>query len=136
VTSSRVSRRIINLLTIDNILVGDVNDLTTIKVADFGLSAKYDHVSFRTLDQHCGTLIFMAPEVALKKEYSKSVDIWSTGIIMYMLLTGGQHPLFTEEDSADSYKIKLAKITKLDFPGHLSGLAENLFMKLTRFNIS
>lgn len=84
----------INEYFLDNILVGDVDDLSTIKIADFGLSAKYDHVSFTTLDQHCGTLIFMAPEVALKKEYSRSVDIWSIGIIMYMLLTGGSHPLF------------------------------------------
>ena len=88
----------------DNILVGDHNDLSTIKLADFGLSAKYDHSSFTTLDQHCGTLIFMAPEVALKKEYSRSVDIWSTGIIMYMLLTGGSHPLFNSKDDSESYK--------------------------------
>lgn len=104
----------------DNILIGDYNDLSTIKIADFGLSAKYDHVSFITLDQHCGTLIFMAPEVASKKEYSKSVDIWSTGIIMYMLLTGGSHPLFTSKDDAESYKMKLAKINSLTFPSHLS----------------
>ncbi len=96
---------------LDNILVGDINDFSTIKLADFGLSAKYEHSSFTTLDQHCGTLIFMAPEVALKKEYSRSVDIWSTGIIMYMLLTGGSHPLFSSKDDAESYKIKLKKIT-------------------------
>lgn len=52
----------------------------------------------------------MAPEVAFKKEYSKSVDIFSTGIIMFMLLTGGEHPLFTNEDGPDSYKQKLSKI--------------------------
>ena len=34
----------------DNILVGDSNGILTIKIADFGLSAKYDHVSFTTLD--------------------------------------------------------------------------------------
>jgi len=49
----------------------------------------------------------MAPEVALKKEYTKSVDIWSTGIILYMLLTGGKHPLFSNSDSAESFKKKL-----------------------------
>ena len=36
----------------------------------------------------------MAPEMALKKEYSKSVDIFALGIVMYNLLTGGKHPLY------------------------------------------
>lgn len=120
----------------DNILVGDRNDLTTVKLADFGLSAKYDHVSFTTQDQHCGTLIFMAPEVALKKEYSKSVDVWSTGIILHMLLTGGVHPLFTSQDDTDTYKHKLSLLNQLEFPSHLSSLARNLFMKVTKFNIA
>lgn len=51
----------------------------------------------------------MAPEVALKKEYSRSVDIWSTGIIMYMVMTLGIHPIFTSTDNAESYKDKLRK---------------------------
>ena len=34
----------------DNILIGDLYDLSTIKVADFGLSAKYEHSSFCSLD--------------------------------------------------------------------------------------
>lgn len=51
----------------------------------------------------------MAPEVAFKKEYSKSVDVWSTGIVLYMLLTGGSHPLYNSKDSVESYKDKLKK---------------------------
>ena len=92
---------------IDNILIGDIEDFTTVKIADFGLSCKFDHSYFSTMDVHCGTLIFMAPEVAIKKEYTKSVDIWSTGIILYQLLTGGAHPLFKDGDSAETYKKKL-----------------------------
>jgi calcium/calmodulin-dependent protein kinase I len=52
----------------------------------------------------------MAPEVALKKEYSRSVDIWSIGIIMYMLLTGGSHPIYASRDNPETYKQKLRKI--------------------------
>ena len=96
---------IMSYLITDNILIGDMNDMSSIKIADFGLSAKYDHVSFKTMDQHCGTLIFMAPEVAFTKEYSRSVDIWSTGIVMYMLLSGGDHPLYDKDkDSPEVYQ--------------------------------
>ncbi len=46
----------------------------------------------------------MAPEVAFKKDYSKSVDIWATGIIMFMLLNGGSHPLFKDKENSEEYK--------------------------------
>jgi len=36
----------------------------------------------------------MGPELLLGSVYSKSVDIFAAGIIMYMLLTGGKHPIY------------------------------------------
>jgi serine/threonine protein kinase len=37
----------------------------------------------------------MAPEILVhRNEYTKSVDIWATGIIMHEIITGGKHPLF------------------------------------------
>ena len=53
-----------NILTwaTDNILVEDANDLTSVKIVDFGLTAKYQHI--KQMDAHCGTLIYMAPEIA------------------------------------------------------------------------
>lgn len=33
---------------LDNILIGDYSDLTTVKVADFGLSAKYEQFSIKS----------------------------------------------------------------------------------------
>ncbi|CDW90682.1 rps6 protein kinase [Stylonychia lemnae] len=52
---------------------------------DFGLSK--EHVSDRT-DSFCGTAEYMAPEVILKKPYTKSVDWWSLGALMYEMLHG------------------------------------------------
>jgi calcium/calmodulin-dependent protein kinase I len=61
------------------------------------------------MSTQCGTLIYMAPEVAMNQEYSKSVDIWAIGIVMYVILTGGNHPLFiSNEDSVEIYRKKLA----------------------------
>jgi serine/threonine protein kinase len=77
-------------------------------VVDFGLSAKYKIKDNRAFNLHCGTLIYMAPEVALKQDYTKSVDIWSIGIIMYYVLTGGRHPLYiSNADNVETYKKKL-----------------------------
>jgi serine/threonine protein kinase len=92
----------------DNILVHDKEDLNTCKVIDFGLSAKHNLIQ-GGLDRACGTAVYMAPEVLVHRhEYTKSVDIWSTGIIMYEVLTGGSHPLYVQgEDTVETYKKKL-----------------------------
>jgi calcium/calmodulin-dependent protein kinase I len=53
----------------------------------------------------------MAPEVASNHEYTKSVDIWSLGIIMYVILTGGKHPLYINHtDTMETYKRKLSEL--------------------------
>lgn len=63
----------------------------------------------------------MAPEVALNQEYTKSVDIWSIGIIMYFVLTGGRHPLYIEnEDNVDTYIKKLQGLELFDIPKEFS----------------
>jgi len=43
--------------------LSDANDLSTIKLCDFGLSAQYDINSNFALSQWCGTLVYMAPEL-------------------------------------------------------------------------
>ena len=65
--------------------------VTDIKVADFGFAAKYRGVP---LVQPCGTPYYIAPEileVALHKtraHYDNMVDLWSIGVIGYILLSG------------------------------------------------
>lgn len=38
--------------------------------------------------QICGTVEYMAPEVALNGIHSNKVDVWSLGILLFELLTG------------------------------------------------
>ena len=66
-------------------------------------------------NEYCGTLTFMAPEVASGKQYTKSVDMWAIGIIMHMVLTGGKHPIYNKGvDDYNSFKSKLQNIKKIE----------------------
>jgi len=57
----------------------------TIKVTDFGLSKDFSTASLRT---SCGTPDYVAPEVLKGQPYDNTVDIWSIGVITYILLCG------------------------------------------------
>ncbi|XP_027870520.1 serine/threonine-protein kinase 33 isoform X1 [Xiphophorus couchianus] len=80
-------------LKLENILVkncpDDNDNWFDIKVADFGLSVKADGVGIRkVLTDACGTLLYMAPEMMSSRGYSHWCDVWSIGVIMFMLLCG------------------------------------------------
>mmetsp|Transcript_25014 Transcript_25014/g.46738 ORF Transcript_25014/g.46738 Transcript_25014/m.46738 type:complete len:236 (-) Transcript_25014:112-819(-) len=71
----------------ENVLCTSVNDDTKAIIADFGLS-KFARPT-EMMKMPCGTLAYVAPEVLSHKGYSKSVDVWSLGVIFYLLLRGG-----------------------------------------------
>ena len=79
---------------VENILVADPGDLSTIKIVDFGLSAQLDNNYSKNVKAQCGTLLFMAPEIIFQPSYNKSVDLWSCAVIMYLLCTEGKHPIY------------------------------------------
>lgn len=105
-----------------NILIDDFDDLTTVKIIDFGLGQQNTRVT-QVNDLYCGTLTFMAPEVAMGKTYSKSVDIWAIGIIMHIALSGGKHPFLDENDTYDSFKEKLKNLDAVRPDPSMSELA-------------
>lgn len=117
----------------ENILFENTNDLNTLKVVDFGLSAQF----FEVLEEYefCGTYIYMAPEQLEKKVYTKSIDIWSCGIILYMLLNKGKHPLYVKGVKNKDYLEKL-KNPKIAFTNKTSKMAKLLVFKLLESNPS
>ena len=54
-------------LKLENIMLNDFKDLTSIKIVDFGLGTKFE----MSADDNCGTLLYMAPEVANNAKYTK-----------------------------------------------------------------
>lgn len=56
---------------IENIMFAKVSDFSSLKLIDFGLSAKYNIQQNIPLSDKCGTAIYMAPEVFENNQYSK-----------------------------------------------------------------
>jgi len=70
----------------ENILMTDATDDADIRLLDFGLSKIIG--PSETCNEPYGTLSYVAPEILLEKPYTKAVDLWSIGIITYLLLCG------------------------------------------------
>ena len=70
-------------LKLQNILL-DQKGSFDIKVTDFGFSSFFDPK--KGLNDIVGTPLFMAPELIKEQKYNEKVDIWSIGIMTYMLL--------------------------------------------------
>jgi serine/threonine-protein kinase ULK/ATG1 len=67
-------------LKLANILITDDYKL---KLADFGFSKDYESGYMKTF---CGSPITMAPEILKRETYNEKCDVWSLGVITYMLL--------------------------------------------------
>jgi len=92
------------------LLLKDDKDITEIKIADFGLSKI---VSTQVMMQTaCGTPGYVAPEILLTKGYEKEVDLWSIGVITYILLCG--FPPFYNDNIAELFE-QIMK-AEYDFP--------------------
>ena len=68
----------------ENILCQE--DLHDVKIADFGLSKIV--VPKEEMVMPCGTLSYVAPEVLTLQGYGKEADLWSVGVVMYLLIRG------------------------------------------------
>ncbi|KAH6772338.1 SOS3-interacting protein 3 [Perilla frutescens var. frutescens] len=109
----------------ENLLLDEDGNL---KVTDFGLSALSDHLrQDGLLHTTCGTPAYVAPEVIGKKGYDGAkADIWSCGVILYVLLAG--YLPFQDDNIVAMYR----RIYRGDFkcPPWLSPEARKLITKM------
>ena len=117
----------------ENIMLSRENDINGIKIIDFGLSAQ--HFDKLINNDYCGTYIYMAPEQIEKKLYFISVDIWSIGILMFMLLNNGNHPFYVKGESMKDFNKKIQNC-KINFYNKVSPMAKHLILKLLEPNPS
>lgn len=92
----------------ENILLEENKDYNQIKIIDFGSSVDFSQCEMHSLQ--VGTSYYIAPEV-IKKNYNYKCDIWSCGVIAYILLSG--RPPFN--DSSDKKIMEKIEIGKYHF---------------------
>ena len=117
----------------ENILFKNKDDLSSVILCDFGLAYQMNEYENSTSGL-CGTTIYMAPEVLLKKNYDYLVDSFSAGIVLYILCSGGMHPFYYRGCQQKEYIDKLISQKCLcKFSAEMPLLARNLFLKLCKF---
>mmetsp|Transcript_65454 Transcript_65454/g.98718 ORF Transcript_65454/g.98718 Transcript_65454/m.98718 type:complete len:337 (+) Transcript_65454:284-1294(+) len=84
----------------ENLLLLSRDDDSAVKIADFGFAKKvYEECSLTT---QCGTPGYVAPEILEGTPYDQRADMWSVGVILYILLGG--YPPFIESTQRDLFR--------------------------------
>jgi len=85
----------------------DAIDKNLLKIIDFGLSCKY--TPGQNLTTKAGTPYYVAPQV-LAGKYDQLSDLWSVGVIMYVMLCG-YPPFYGDTDAEVLSKVRLGNFT-------------------------
>lgn len=111
----------------ENLLMASDNDDADVKIADFGFATVADGFS---ITSQCGTPGYIAPEILRAIPYGKPADMWSFGVILYILLGG--YPPFHDDNQRNLFK----KIVRGEYKFHrdywkgISSEAKDLIRKL------
>ncbi|XP_031107310.1 phosphoenolpyruvate carboxylase kinase 2-like [Ipomoea triloba] len=96
----------------DNVLFDSEGNL---KLADFGSAEWFGGYEDRMMNGVVGTPYYVAPEVLMGRDYNEKVDVWSAGVILYIMLAGA--PPFFGETPAETFEAVLR--ANLRFPTRL-----------------
>ena len=88
----------------ENMLMSSKGPDAECKITDFGLSKLYDEQT-TLMKTPCGTPGYIAPEVLHMRGYDHKCDVWSLGVIVYILLCGFP-PFYADNDAQLFEKIK------------------------------
>ena len=116
----------------ENIMFRKENDIDSLVLCDFGLAGEI--IGNNLIESKCGTLIFMAPEIIMNRRYDTLVDIWSIGIIMFILESGGKHPIYDNTMNSNNFVEFIKNKNKIIFPDFFPSIARNFFLKLCKYD--
>ncbi len=80
-----------------------------IKVIDFGTAMSFDPTE--NMNHILGTPYYMAPEIFSRSGYNQQCDVWSVGVILYVLLTG-RPPFYGNNESDIIARVKIGEYPK------------------------
>eukprot|EP01035_Chromulina_nebulosa_P018810 gene18810-24580_t len=92
----------------ENLLLTRRDDDYDIKIADFGFASRKGEL----MSTQCGTPGYIAPEILQREPYGKTVDMWSLGVITYILLGG--YPPFQDKNIRNLF----SKIKRCEYKFH------------------
>ena len=111
----------------ENLLYLNKDKNSPIKVIDFGMSKRFTPEKF--MSEKVGTAYYISPEV-LQGKYDEKCDIWSAGVILYIIICG--YPCFNGEDDDEIFAA--IQKGKIQFPSpewdDISEDAKNLIKKM------
>ncbi|CAF0931233.1 unnamed protein product [Brachionus calyciflorus] len=100
-----------------------------IKLTDFGL-CKEDIKADTTTSTFCGTPEYLAPEILLKKPYTRAVDWWCLGCVIYEMLYG--LPPFYSRNTKEMYENILNEQVRINPEIPVSDFAKKIIYELLK----
>jgi len=98
-------------IRLENFLLQDSLGSAELKLIDFGCATQCEGDS-ASMTTKCSSAHYTAPEM-LQGAYSKKCDVWSCGVLLYIMLGGS--PPFGGDD--DAQILKVVAEARVDFPG-------------------
>ncbi|XP_041834949.1 striated muscle preferentially expressed protein kinase [Melanotaenia boesemani] len=121
------SRRILHLdLKPDNIMVTNLN---IIKIVDFGSAQSFNPLNLKLQDSGAGTLEYMSPEMVKGEVVGPPADIWTIGVVTYIMLSG-RLPFEDKDPQQVESKILIAKFDPTKLYANVSQSASAFLKKM------
>ena len=117
----------------ENVMIAqrESNGYLYVKIIDFGTATIFSEGNM--LKNLVGSSYYIAPEV-IQRKYDESCDIWSIGVIMYIMLTGVPPFFGSDEESTLNHVLEGKYDTSINSYLNLSTNAKDLIKKLLKYN--